>query len=160
MTRARAAHALLVVALAAAPFIVPQFWITLGNYIGLYSIVTLGLVLLTGIAGQTSFGQAAFVGLGAYTTAYLTTHYESSPWVALAVGLAITLAVALTLGFITLRMRGHYLPLATIAWGISLYFLFGNLEFLGGHTGMSGIPALSLFGFELRDERRYFYLIW
>src|SRR5437762_5771377 len=160
MTRSRAAHALLVVALAAAPFIVPQFWITLGNYIGLYSIVTLGLVLLTGIAGQTSFGQAAFVGLGAYTTAYLTTRFGASPWLALAVAIAITIVVALMLGFITLRMKGHYLPLATIAWGISLYFLFGNLDFLGGHTGMTGIPALSLFGFELRDERRYFYLIW
>jgi branched-chain amino acid transport system permease protein len=147
-------------ALASVPLLAPQFWVTLGNYIGLYSIVTLGLVLLTGVAGQTSFGQAAFVCLGPYTMAYLTTHYGSSPWVALAVGLAITLAVALTLGFITLRMRGHYLPLATIAWGISLYFLFGNLEFLGGHTGLTGIPALGLFGFELRDERRYFYLIW
>jgi branched-chain amino acid transport system permease protein len=160
MTRARAAHALLVVALAAAPFIVPQFWITLGNYIGLYSIVTLGLVLLTGIAGQTSFGQAAFVGLGAYATAYLTTRFAASPWLALAIGMAITFVVALMLGFITLRMKGHFLPLATIAWGISLYFLFGNLDFLGGHTGMTGIPALNLFGFELRDERRYFYLIW
>src|SRR5438874_4401956 len=160
MTRSRAAHALLIVALAVAPFIVPQFWITLGNYIGLYSIVTLGLVLLTGVAGQTSFGQAAFVGLGAYTTAYLTTRFGASPWLALAIGIAITLAVALMLGFITLRMKGHFLPLATIAWGISLYFLFGNLDFLGGHTGMTGIPALNLFGFELRDERRYFYLIW
>src|SRR5205085_1569697 len=53
-----------------------------------------------------------------------------------------------------------YLPLATIAWGISLYFLFGNLEFLGGHTGLSGIPALSLPGFDLRNERHFFYLIW
>src|SRR5205823_10346096 len=160
MTRSRAVAAILVVALAAAPLVVPQFWITLGNYIGLYSIVTLGLVLLTGVAGQTSFGQAAFVGLGGYTTAYLTTRFGASPWLALAAGLAITVAVALMLGFITLRMKGHYLPLATIAWGISLYFLFGNLDFLGGHTGMTGIPALNLFGFELRDERRYFYLIW
>src|SRR5213079_857603 len=131
MTRSRAAYALLVVALAAAPFIVPPFWITLGNYIGLYSIVTLGLVLLTGVAGQTSFGQAAFVGLGAYTTAYLSTRYGTSPWLTLPIGLVITFAVALFLGFITLRMRGHYLPLATIAWGISLSLLFGNLEFLG-----------------------------
>ena len=160
MTRSRAAHALFVIAVAMAPFIVPPFWITLGNYIGLYSIVTLGLVLLTGVAGQTSFGQAAFVGLGAYTTAYLSTRFGTSPWLALAIGIAITLAVALMLGFITLRMKGHYLPLATIAWGISLYFLFGNLDFLGGHTGMTGIPALNLFGFELRDERRYFYVIW
>src|SRR5438477_6157362 len=155
-----AAFAAIVVLLAIVPLTMPLFWVTLGNYIGLYSIVTLGLVLLNGVAGQTSFGQAAFVGLGGYTTAYLTTRFGASPWLALAAGLAITVAVALMLGFITLRMKGHYLPLATIAWGISLYFLFGNLEFLGGHTGMPGIPALSIFGFELRDERRYFYLIW
>ena len=112
--------ALFVMALAAAPLVVPQFWVTLLNYIGLYSIVALGLVLLTGVAGQTSFGQAAFVGIGAYVTAYLSTHYESVswlPWLNLAVGVALTAVVALFLGFITLRMRGHYLPLATIAWG-------------------------------------------
>src|SRR5437868_9672324 len=115
MTRSRAAHALLIVALAAAPFVVPQFWITLGNYIGLYSIVALGLVLLTGIAGQTSFGQAAFVGIGAYTTAYLSLNVPAlSPWLNLLIGAALTCGLALFLGFITLRMRGHYLPLATI----------------------------------------------
>ena len=64
-----------VAVLVGVPLVAPQFWVTLGNYIGLYSIVALGLVLLTGVAGQTSFGQAAFVGLGAYTTAFLTTHY-------------------------------------------------------------------------------------
>ena len=117
------------------------------------AIAILSLNLLMGYAGQVSLGQAAFVGLGAYTTAYLTTRFGASPWLALAVGMAITLAVALMLGFITLRMKGHYLPLATIAWGISLYFLFGNLDFLGGHTGMTGIPALNLFGFELRDGK-------
>ncbi|HEV8552492.1 MAG TPA: branched-chain amino acid ABC transporter ATP-binding protein/permease [Casimicrobiaceae bacterium] len=138
----------------------PPFWVTLGNYIGLYSIVALGLVLLTGVAGQTSFGQAAFVGLGAYTTAYLTTRYGTSPWLTLPIGLVITFAVALFLGFITLRMRGHYLPLATIAWGISLSLLFGNLEFLGGHTGLTGIPPLALPGIELKSERHFYYLIW
>src|SRR6266404_7171449 len=97
-----AAFAAIVVLLAIVPLTMPQFWVTLGNYIGLYSIVTLGLVLLTGVAGQTSFGQAAFVGIGAYATAYLTTRFGTSPWVALAAGLALTLAVALTLGFITL----------------------------------------------------------
>ena len=60
-------------ALAVAPAVVPQFYVTLLNYIGLFSIVALGLVLLTGVAGQTSFGQAAFVGLGAYSTAWLST---------------------------------------------------------------------------------------
>src|SRR6478752_6808037 len=160
LTWSRAALAAFVVVIVLVPLAAPQFWVTLGNYIGLYSIVALGLVLLTGVAGQTSFGQAAFVGLGAYTTAYLTTHFGASPWVTLPTGLAITLVVALALGFITLRMRGHYLPLATIAWGISLYFLFGNLEFLGGHTGLTGIPSLTLFGLELRNERHFYFLIW
>jgi branched-chain amino acid transport system permease protein len=68
--------------------------------------------------------------------------------------------VAYLLGLLTLRLSGHYLPLGTIAWGISLYFLFGNLEFLGGHTGMSGIPALSLFGIELKDGRKFYYVVW
>jgi branched-chain amino acid transport system permease protein len=160
VTSSRIAAALFVAALAAIPIVAPPFWVTLGNYIGLYSIVALGLVLLTGVAGQTSFGQAAFVGVGAYTTAYLTLHYGTSPWLTLPAALAITLVISLALGFITLRMQGHYLPLATIAWGISLYFLFGNLEWLGGHTGITGIPALSFAGLDLRNERHFYVLIW
>jgi branched-chain amino acid transport system permease protein len=153
--------ALGVLGLIAAPAIVRPFWITLLNYIGLYSIVALGLVLLTGVAGQTSFGQAAFVGVGAYTTAYLSLNVPMlSPWFNLVAGLALTMLIALFLGFITLRMKGHYLPLATIAWGISLFYIFGNLEFLGGHTGLTGIPALGFFGLELRNERYFYYLIW
>jgi ABC-type branched-subunit amino acid transport system ATPase component/ABC-type branched-subunit amino acid transport system permease subunit len=150
-----------VLLLLVAPVVAPPFWVTLLNYIGLYSIVALGLVLLTGVAGQTSFGQAAFVGIGAYTTAYLSLNFPAiSPWLNLGIGALLTVAIALCLGFITLRMRGHYLPLATIAWGISLYYIFGNLEFLGGHTGLAGIPALSLFGLQLRAERYFYYLIW
>jgi branched-chain amino acid transport system permease protein len=160
LTWSAAAVVVFLALVAGAPMFAPPFWVTLGNYIGLYSIAALGLVLLTGVAGQTSFGQAAFVGLGAYASAWLTTSYGSSPWVALAAGLAFTALVALALGFITLRMRGHYLPLATIAWGISLYFLFGNLEFLGGHTGMTGIPAIAIGGLELKSERSIWYLIW
>ena len=98
---------------------VPEFWITQANYIGLYTLVAIGLVLLTGVAGLTSFGQAAFVGLGAYTAAYLTLSQGVSPWLTVWIGLAFTGAVALVLGWITLRMSGHYLPLATIAWGLS-----------------------------------------
>src|SRR4249920_384133 len=161
MNRRRLGFAVLVAALAVLPVFAPQFWVTLGNYIGLYSIVALGLVLLTGVAGQTSFGQAAFVGIGAYVTAYLSLNVPAvSPWLNLLAGVALTMLVALFLGFITLRMKGHYLPLATIAWGISLFYMFGNLEFLGGHTGLTGIPALNFFGLELRNERYFYYLIW
>ncbi|WP_050462348.1 branched-chain amino acid ABC transporter ATP-binding protein/permease [Herbaspirillum autotrophicum] len=138
----------------------PPFWIIQANYIGLYALVAIGLVLLTGIGGMTSFGQAAFVGLGAYTTAYLSTAHAMSPWLTLPAGLLLTGISAFILGRITLRMSGHYLPLATIAWGISLYFLFGKVALLGKYDGLSGIPALQLFGLDLGQERRIYYLIW
>jgi branched-chain amino acid transport system permease protein len=138
----------------------PEFWITQLNYIGLASLVVLGLLLLTGIGGLTSFGQAAFVGIGAYTTAYLTTAAGWSPWATLLAGLAITFVVAYVLGAITLRLSGHYLPLGTIAWCLSLYYLFGNLEFLGQYDGIAGIEPIHLFGVSLGSGRHIFYLIW
>lgn len=146
--------------LVVAPLFAPAFYVTLLNYIGLYSLVALGLVLLTGVAGQISFGQAAFVGLGAYTTAVLTTQYGWSPWLTLIVALAVTLVIGYLLGLITLSMGGHYLPLATIAWGMSLYFLMGTIEEFGGFTGITGIPPVSIFGFSLEQESHYYYFIW
>ncbi|WGS42080.1 branched-chain amino acid ABC transporter ATP-binding protein/permease [Burkholderia sp. JSH-S8] len=139
---------------------VPEYWITLLNYIGLYAIVAIGLVLLTGVGGMTSFGQAAFVGVGAYATAYLTTRYGVSPWLALIVGVVLTALVALVLGAVTMRLSGHFLPLGTIAWGLALFYLFGNLELLGKYDGISGIPALSLFGIVLDSGRSLYFLIW
>ncbi|THF65138.1 branched-chain amino acid ABC transporter ATP-binding protein/permease [Pseudothauera rhizosphaerae] len=157
------------VLLLAAPLALSPFYVTLLNYIGLYALVALGLVLLTGVGGLTSFGQAAFVGIGAYTTAVLTTATDLpawlawlgwSPWLALGAGLVITAAVAIVLGSLTLRLSGHYLPLGTIAWGISLYFLFGTMATLGGHTGLTGIPPIGVFGYELTQGHEIYYLIW
>lgn len=151
---------LFVLVVLAAPYFMSDFRIALTNYIGLYALVALGLVLLTGIGGLTSFGQAAFVGLGAYVSAYLSTVHGVSPWINLLVGLGLTLLLAYMIGFVTLRMSGHFLPLATMAWGISLYYLFGNLDMLGGNTGISGIPALKIVSWEIRSEREFYYLIW
>ncbi|WP_404989753.1 ABC transporter permease subunit [Caballeronia sp. LZ029] len=142
------------------PVAVPEYWITLLNYIGLYSIVAIGLVLLTGIGGMTSFGQAAFVGVGAYATAFLTTRYGVSPWLALIAGVVLTAFIALLLGLITMRLSGHFLPLGTIAWGLSLFYLFGNMELLGKYDGINGIPVLNVFGWELESGRSIYYLIW
>ncbi|HEV6965603.1 branched-chain amino acid ABC transporter ATP-binding protein/permease [Roseateles sp.] len=139
---------------------VPDFWITQLNYIGLFSLVVLGLVLLTGVGGLTSFGQAAFAGVGAYATGYLTTVMGLSPWLGLAAGLAITLVLALVIGALTLRMSGHYLPLATICWCLALYYLVGNLESLGKYDGLLGLPALTLGDFSFQSERRIYLLIW
>ena len=154
----------LLLALAAAFLLplapVPEFWITLLDYIGLYSLVTIGLVLLTGVAGLISFGQAAFVGIGAYTSAVLTTNFGLSPWATLPIALALTGASAAAIGALTVRLSGHYLPLGTIAWSLSLFYLFGNLEFVGAHDGLSGIPPLTLGFLSLASGRAMFPLIW
>jgi len=157
-TRALIAFALLLVLLPQLP--VPEFWITQANYIGLYALVVIGLVLLTGVAGLTSFGQAAFVGIGAYTSAYLCVVHGVSPWLTVWVGLAITAVAALLLGWITLRMSGHYLPLATIAWGLSLYYLLGNIDALGKYDGLLGVPPIVFFGVPLTTGRSFFCLLW
>jgi len=152
------AFALIIAALPLLP--VPDFWITQLNYVGLFSLVTLGLVLLTGVGGLTSFGQAAFAGIGAYTSAFLATKFGLSPWFGLLAGLALTGAIALLLGWITLRMSGHYLPLATIAWSLALYYTMGNLDALGRYDGLLGVPPIELFGISLQAERRIYGLIW
>jgi branched-chain amino acid transport system permease protein len=138
----------------------PDFWIVQLNYIGLYALVCLGLVLLTGVGGLTSFGQAAFVGIGAYTTAWLTLNTGISPWITLFIGLGLTAISALVIGTITLRMSGHYLPLATIAWGLSLYYLMGNLDELGKYDGLLGLKSLSLGSVDIGQGRMFFVLTW
>jgi branched-chain amino acid transport system permease protein len=160
VTRARVAFAGLLAFLVAAPLALPEFYVTLMNFIGLATLVTLGLVLLTGVAGLMSFGQQVFVGLGAYTTAVLATRYGMSPWLTLAAGLALTGLVALGLGLITVRLSGHYLPLSTIAWGIAIYYLFGNLAILNKHDGIQDIPALVLAGWRIDTGRESYVLIW
>ncbi|MEO8542793.1 MAG: branched-chain amino acid ABC transporter ATP-binding protein/permease [Burkholderiaceae bacterium] len=154
----------LLLLIAAIPLVVvlplPEFWIAQLNYIGLYALVSMGLVLLTGVGGLTSFGQAAFVGIGAYTTAWLTLNTGMSPWLTLFVGLALTAVSALFVGVVTLRMSGHYLPLATIAWGLALYFLMGNLDALGKYDGLLGLKSLSVGGIDIGQGRLFFVLCW
>jgi len=160
---ARAGTVLVIVAvivLGAAPFWVAPFTITLLNYIGIYALVALGVVLLTGVGGLTSFGQAAFVGIGAYATAWLTTAQGASPWLGLVFALALTGIVAAFLGAITLRLGGHFLPLGTIAWGLSIYFLFGNMESLGRNNGITGVPSISIGSISLEPTYAIYYLIW
>ncbi|MDQ2927080.1 MAG: branched-chain amino acid ABC transporter permease, partial [Pseudomonadota bacterium] len=149
-----------VVAILLAPLVLGTFAVSLLNDIGIGALVALGLVLLTGIGGATSFGQAAFVGVAAYATAWLTTAHAASPWLGLVFALVLTGLAALAIGALTLRLGGHYLPLSTIAWGLSIPLLFGNLEALGSHSGLSGIPPLQIGPWRLLEPRAIYYLIW
>ena len=104
----------------------------------------LDFVLLTGIGGQTSFGQASFVGLAAYATTLLTKFAGLPPIVGLLVGLIVTGGVAWLLGLITARLSGHFLALVSVAWGIAFFSLFGTLPLLHGFNGIGDIPPLTL----------------
>jgi branched-chain amino acid transport system permease protein len=117
-------------------------------------------VLLTGVGGATSFGQAAFVGVAAYATAWLTTVHHASPWLGLVFALALTGAAALAIGLLTLRLGGHYLPLSTIAWGLAISLLFGNLDALGRHTGLANIPPIRIGPWALLEARSLYWLVW
>ncbi|RST54751.1 ABC transporter permease subunit [Variovorax sp. DXTD-1] len=161
-----------VVALAAAWGFLPEFTVSVLSNIGLYALVAVGLVMLTGVGGMTSFGQAAFVGVGSYATAWICTSPAAVawmgsmaspallPWAGLLLGLLLTFALAWALGAVTLKLQGHYLPLCTIAWGLSLYYLFGNMDFLGGQTGITGVPPLVVAGFSLATPRALGVVIW
>ncbi|MEA2821448.1 MAG: branched-chain amino acid transport system ATP-binding protein livM [Bradyrhizobium sp.] len=148
--------------MAVIPFIpgMPPFWLVLLDNIGLAALVAMGLVLLTGVGGLTSFGQAAFCGFGAYTTAVLTTAYGVSPWLTLPMALLVSGAAAVLLGIITVRLSGHYLPLGTIAWGIALFYLFSKLEFLGRNDGISAIPPLAIGPLKMLDPGTIYFVIW
>ncbi|PLC02201.1 metal-dependent hydrolase [Variovorax sp. RO1] len=161
-----------IVALALAWGWLPDFTVAVLGNIGLYALVAAGLVMLTGVGGMTSFGQAAFVGMGAYATAWICTSPTAAgwlgglagsalvPWLGLLLGLVLTFALAWALGAVTLKLSGHYLPLCTIAWGLSLYFLLGNMEFLGGQTGITGVPPLVVAGISLASPRALGVVIW
>ena len=142
----------------AAPALLPDFYVTLFSYVGLAAMVAVGLVLMTGIAGQTSFGQAAFTGIAAYATAVLTRTYGWSPWLSLPVALALVAVAALLVGLVTVRLSGHFLPLGTIAWGSAVFYLFGTLPLLGGYNGMGEVPGLP--PFDAPDGRWMLRFIW
>lgn len=136
-----------------------SYYVSLASFILLSSLVCLGLVLLAGYTGLTSFGQAAFVGIGAYVAGYLSSAFAVPGALTLLASVAASVLGAAFIGVLTLSMGGHYLSLATLAWGVVVYFSLGLIEPLGGFNGMGGIPALSLFGFTFVSDRAMFVLI-
>jgi branched-chain amino acid transport system permease protein len=114
-----------------------------------------------GYAGQISIGHAAFFGIGAYVSAILTVRYGLNPWLCMFIGMIVAAVVAILVGAPSLKLKGHYLAMATLAFGIIIYIIFNEeIEWTGGPDGMSGIPGLSLFGFGFDSVVSYFYLVW
>lgn len=142
------------------PLLFSPYFISILIFIMLYSIVSLGLGLLMGYAGQISLGHNAFYGIGAYTSAILSFRYGISPWIALVCGMVLTGSIAYLIGKPVLRFRGHMLVIVTTAIGLMVWGLFGQMDFItGGHDGFSRVPRFSIGEFTLIQDIHYYYLV-
>jgi branched-chain amino acid transport system permease protein len=144
------------------PFILStSFYITKATFAGIYTIIAVGLGLLMGFAGQISLGQAAFYGVGAYSTAVLSTTYGLNPWLTLVISLAAPALIAYLLGHTMARLHGYYLAMATLAFGIVIHVLLVEWKTVTkGASGFYGIPKIELFGFTFKQGLSYYYLVW
>lgn len=130
-------------------------------FVGIYTLLAVGLNLLLGYAGQISLGHAGFFGLGAYASGILTTTYEWNPWTAMIVAAAVVGALAFAIGFPILKLKGHYLAMATLGLGIIIYIVFNEwVDVTGGPSGFSGIPNLEIGSIVFDTDRKNYYLVW
>lgn len=137
------------------------YLISIGVFIAIYALISLGLSLLMGYAGQVSMGQAAFYGIGAYASAILTARYGLNPWLAMGLGALLSAMTAGLLGMVVLRLEGHLLAVATLAFSIVAYTVFEQwTSVTGGTDGMPGIGGVAIAGVRLRGDVQYYYLIW
>jgi branched-chain amino acid transport system permease protein len=152
----------LAVLVAVVPLLVSdRFLLKIFTFAGINALVVIGLALLFGYAGQISLGHAAFVGLGAYTCASIT-HTLGWPWLAgfVAAGLVSALG-GLVLALPSLRLKGHYLAMATLSFGLLMSLAFIEAEpITGGVDGFTGIPFPSFGSFVLRDPAALYWLVW
>ncbi len=153
---------IVIVVIAVIPWLTGnnQYFITLLVFMGINAIIAMGLSLLMGYAGQISLGHAAFFGIGAYSSGVLTTKYALHPAPAFLAGIIFSAAIAFLVGKPTLRLKGHYMAVATLGFGEILFILFNELaEWTGGPSGLSGIPNLSIGGHSV-EGGNYLYLVW
>ncbi len=142
-------------------FVHNGYYVHIGVVIGINLIIVIGLNLLMGYAGQISLGHAAFYGIGAYTSGILTATYGWSPWFAVIVAIALTCTVAWLVGKPTLRLKGHYLAMATLGFGVIVAVLIRQMSWLTcGSSGLTEIPGVSIAGRMLDSETQYFYFVW
>lgn len=145
------------------PFILGQFgdfWLHIVIMIGIFSILSMGLNVIIGYAGQFALGHAAFYGIGAYTAALLMLHYELSFWLVLPISAVVTGIFGLILATPVMRLRGDYLGIVTLGFGEIVRLIFVNwIDLTRGPMGLPGIPAPELFGYTFSGKIEFYYLI-
>jgi len=157
---------ILVILLAAIIFVIPSFirnnyYISILVFFGINATMAIGLCLLLGYSGQISLAHAGFFGIGAYSSGILTVKFGLPPLLGVVVGIILTILVALTIGIPTIRLRGHYLAMATLCAGEVMFICFKEMSFLtGGPSGLPGIPPFGIGNFVLTKPIHYYYLAW
>jgi branched-chain amino acid transport system permease protein len=155
------ALALLVAAVALLPvFVHSDYILNLCGVAGIYAIAVMGLGILLGFTGQMSLAQAAFFGIGAYTSGWITVTLGWPVWPAMALAVVLSALVGLAVGYPCLRLTGHYLALATIGFGIIAQLVLINWKSVtNGSDGMTGIPPPQIGSFVFDTYGRYYYLV-
>ena len=151
---------LLMAVLLVLPWVVPNsYYMDLAIRIGINAIIVIGLNLLIGFAGQISLGHAGFLGIGAYSSAVLPTHFGWHPLLAMAAGAAATAVIAAVVARPIFKLKGNYLAMATLGLGIIINIVLRNeAQWTGGPDGMP-VPAMALFGFELNTDRHWYWVV-
>jgi len=151
---------LLAVVLAVLPFVLPNsFYLDLAVRMAINAIIVIGLNLLIGFAGQISLGHAGFLGIGAYASAVLPTHFGWHPLLALLAGAAASALLAALLARPIFKLKGHYLAMATLGLGIIINIALRNeAQWTGGPDGMA-VPAMELFGYEIGSDRQWYWVV-
>jgi branched-chain amino acid transport system permease protein len=160
--RKHAAYSALVVILMTIPaYLGDSYYLSILAFIATRFMMVLGLSLLVGQAGQISLGQAAFVGIGAYGAAVLTTRVGLDPWLAMFLAALLSATIAGLIGIPTLRLKGYYLAMATLGVNEIVYILLVQLKVLtNGSDGITGIPSLSIGGLDLSQPKAYHLVVW
>ncbi|MGA2518173.1 MAG: branched-chain amino acid ABC transporter permease [Thermodesulfobacteriota bacterium] len=158
----RRAVFILMICLGIFPFFIrSDYYLSIMIFIGINAIIVMGLSLLMGYAGQISLGHAAFFGIGAYCSGVLTVKLGFSIFTAFFCGIFLSTIMAMAIAIPTLKLKGHYLAVATLGFGEIIYVIFNELlEITGGPSGLSGIPSIHFFGYSFKGGWRYFYLVW
>ncbi len=138
-----------------------KYFLSVLVFAGIYAIVTIGLSMLMGYAGQISLGHAGFLAIGGYSSAILTKAHGWHPLAAMGAGVVLSIIGALMVGLPSLRLRGHYLAMATLGFGEIVYVsATAAVDLTGGPSGFSGVPYLSVAGLTVQSELAKYFLVW
>lgn len=151
---------LVIAILLVLPFVLPNsFYLDLVVRMAINAVIVLGLNLLIGFAGQISLGHAGFLGIGAYASAVLPTHFGWHPLLAMAAGAVATGILAALVARPIFKLKGNYLAMATLGLGIIISIALRNeAQWTGGPDGMP-VPAMGLFGFELSKDKQWYWVV-